>query len=209
MNQMQSQDFGIPGVDTNPTSADVDSMITSLVDDVAMSAETEFSTEEKQIPAGEYKGSIHKVSRKAGSNKKGEPYFMVNVLFMIEDASLIDVTGREKNFISQMFFLDIDETNSKNMSAANADDQIWVLPQDTSPAWGRFIKMLKERGYVQQPSWGRFWKYITESFIGKQVDLVLKDSYFKTEDLDENGEPVKVLRTVVSGYLGADGKPIR
>jgi len=173
------------------------SLLDLLESEIAMEQDREFSTEIIPCPTGNRIGSISKVTRRKFVSDKGDTSFMLSLQWLIDDEEAREECKSDKVYVEQAIFLNLDEAKSINLEDDDADQQVWVITFDGNPAFGKFMKWLKSDGYIQPAGWVAFWVGFAEEVIGKEALLDVTHSLRKTKELDEEGNPVMVVRANV------------
>jgi len=86
----------------------------------------------------------------------------------------------------------------------DANDQLWVIPAHGNPEFGRFMKWAESVGYSRPDKWSSFWLNLEDDLKGKEAQIKISEAYRKTKDLDEEGNPIKVLRSFVKSVTKLD-----
>lgn len=173
-------------------------LLDMIEEDIAIAQDIEFSTENIQCPALEASAKIMRISRNSFTSGE-DTYHTLTVRWEIDDEGAREVTKQDKVFVDQTMFLKLDEEKSKNMDAANVEDQLWVIPVDGNPDFGKFMKWAKAAKYEMPSSWIKFWISLSDDFVGKEAFVKVKQRLRKTKILDVDGNP----ETVVQAYIAA------
>ncbi len=173
-------------------------LLEMLEDDIAIAQDEEFATEEIPCPAVEAPGTITRVRRSVFTSGENT-YHALAITYLLDSEEAREVTRRDKVYVDQMFFLNLDLEASKNMEAEDADQQLWVIEKSSNPEFGRWLKWLKSAGYEMPVGWARFWTQLSDDIIGKEGLVKVKQSPRKSKtEVDEDGEPVVIVRAMVS-----------
>lgn len=178
-------------------------LLAALEDDIALAQDMEFSTENLQIPPMDAPAAVYKVNRRH-FNSSGDDYYSLNITWEVDSEEAREAIKRDKAYIDQTIFLNIDKENSRFLDEEDANDQLWVLPEHGNPEFGRLMKWAKEVGYTRPGSWAKLWLQLEDDLKGKEAQIKISEAYRKTKDLDDDGNPVKVLRSFVKSIAKLD-----
>lgn len=178
-------------------------ILAALEEDIELAQDLEFSTENLQIPPMDAPAVITKVSRRH-FNSNGTDYYSLNISWEVDSEEAREAVKRDKAFIDQSLFLNIDAEKSQFLDEEDANDQLWVIPSDGNPDFGRFMKWAESVGYVRPNGWAKFWVQLEDDLKGKEAQIKISERYVKTKDEDEDGNPIKVLRSYVRSVAKLD-----
>jgi len=171
-------------------------LLAQLEDDIELAQDLAFSTEDINCPVGEFPGVITKVARRTFTSGENT-FFMLNVTWSIDDPEVREHCKRDKVFVQQDMFLELDEEHSRFMDEEDAEDQLWVIPGTGNAGFGRFMKWAEDAGYDRPTGWAKFWVTLEDSLKGKEALLRVRERLQKTKDLDDEGNPVMVYRSYI------------
>ncbi len=173
-----------------------------IEEDIAIAQDDEFATEIIPCPEVEAIGTIVKVSRRAFTSGE-ETYHLLSIRWEVDSEEAREETKQDKVFVNQDMFLRLDTDNCKNMDADDAENQLWVVDKDANPSFGKLIKWAKSTGFEMPGSWIKFWTELSDEFVGKEALLRIKQSLRKSKELDEDGNPIKVVQAYVASVAKA------
>lgn len=178
-------------------------LLASLEQDIELAQDLEFSTENLQIPPMEAPAAVHAVSRRH-FNSNGTDYYQLSIMWNVDSEEAREAIKRDKAFINQDLFLNIDREASMFLDEADANDQLWVIPEQGNPDFGKFMKWAASVGYERPTGWAKFWVQLEDDLRGKEAQIKIAERYQKTKDEDEDGNPIKVLRSYVKNVVKLD-----
>jgi hypothetical protein len=181
------------------------SLLQDLENDIAIAQDAEFSTENLQVPVGEYPGSITRISRRK-FNSNGDDFFCLNVTWELDSDDAREAIQSPKAFIDQTIFLRLDTESSKFLGeGGDANEELWVPALQGNPDFAKLIKWAQAEKYEMRPSWGSFWLNLKDDLAGREAMVKVAERYIKLKsELDDDGNPVKVLRSFVRGIRQLD-----
>jgi hypothetical protein len=184
-------------------------LLEMLENDLEMTQEV-FSTVNIPCPAGVWDATVSgmgkgkAISRRAGIAKtSGDPYFMLNITFKIEEQEVCEECKQDAVYVSKGIMLRIVEDECVNMDAEEADQQLWVLPKAGNTDFGKFMRWAEGTGYSRPKGWARFWLELNDSLVGKTCKVEVTHKNVVTDELDSEGVPIMVVRANVNS-IGAD-----
>lgn len=178
-------------------------LLASLEEDIALAQDLEFSTENLQIPPMDAPAAIYKINRRH-FNSNGDDYYSLNITWEVDSEEAREAIKRDKAFIDQSIFLNLDAENSRFLDEEDGNDQLWVLPAHGNPEFGRFMAWAKSVGYTRPVGWAKFWLQLEDDLKGKEAQIKISEAWRKTKELDEDGNPTKVLRSYVKAVAKLD-----
>lgn len=173
-------------------------LLDMIEDDIELAQGDEFATEVIPCPEGVFDANIHSITRRAFVS--GETtYHLLNVRWLIDSEDAREETKMDKVYVDQPMFLNLDIENCRNMESEEAAEQLWVVEKEGNPTFGRFLKWASMIGYERPTSWIKFWVNLEDDLKGKEAMVSVKQSLRKTKELDDDGQPRKVIQSSISG----------
>lgn len=180
------------------------SLLSELENDLAME-DGVFSTVNIPCPVGEFTATVagfgkkgKAIQRRSGVSKtSGEPYFIFNVNFKIEDPEVCEECKQSEVYVTKSIMLRLDEEKCDNLDATDADQQLWVLPKDGNPEWGKFMRWAEQSGLEREKTWAKFWLTINDQLTGKEAKVTVVHRVLTLDTLDADGNPETEVRAEV------------